>query len=161
MFSLTIWRIGSNIVLTLASVLACLSHFTGQVTLYFSIGPIGQVIRILHWLPVQTVISSLTVTLKGDNFAEFLLVTRELDIPICTHSQCLILFLADYMSIVFGTAITKSNIFITHCFLVIAYELTNFIHNSKMTSSLEHYWFIKGVNNDVIKSTQLVLHRGV
>jgi hypothetical protein len=49
------------------------------------------------------------------------------------------------MSINLGIEITKTDIFITHFFLIVAYELTNLIHNSEMTSSLECNSFIKGM----------------
>jgi hypothetical protein len=47
------------------------------------------------------------------------------------------------MSFIFWTEIMKTDIFITYFFLIVAYELTNFIYNGKMTSFLERYSFRK------------------
>jgi hypothetical protein len=49
------------------------------------------------------------------------------------------------MSIIFGKEITKTDIFITHFSLIVGMNLKNFIHNDKMTSSLERNSFIKGL----------------
>jgi hypothetical protein len=83
--------------------------------------------RILHWLPVQTGICSSRVTVYGGNEAlpSFrYTATRELDNPVCTDNRCLILFLAYFISIIIRTEITKTDILVTHFFLIVVYELT-------------------------------------
>jgi hypothetical protein len=60
--------------------------------------------RILHWLPVQTGISSMRETVYSCNktLPSFrLTITRELDIPVSYNSRSLILFLAYYILIIF------------------------------------------------------------
>jgi hypothetical protein len=87
-------------------------------------------------LPVQTGITSSRVTVYGGNEAlsRFrFTVTRELDFPICTDSQCLILFLAAgvwyfFLHItyrLFSEQKLQKPIFsLMHFFLIVAYELT-------------------------------------